>query len=391
VLQNFVARAHFFFLLTTMVAIPPLVLDAQEPASSYVHGTIDVVVSTRDGFILATDSRGTQSNGSHSDDFQKVFTVGGRTACVVAGLTGADLGAQGFRLRDAIASHLVLLDRSASSNQLQSNAAAVARTFEGGFQGVVGLLNPGTASLPSLVSATSIVSLTANREPEWITFYLPVAMKSDSNGEMYLTTGQPIYLFHSLNLGPRFDVEAIGYPDVARSLVRADKPGESSFSKSKIMRRFYKLKRKGRLDEISLDDGVELAKQLVAATIAVAPTTAGVGGPIDILTVTKDGVRWIQRKQVTADLPPPYIARFFNSTLGAGHQDLDGLECVRCLFRDMALRYNGDRDVQLLGCTFAGSCTLTLARDARNKNPEAVARLLNLVAGKCQVIEERPH
>lgn len=50
--------------------------------SAYLHGTIDVVVSTREGFVLATDSRGTREGAdgalSISDDQQKSFPIGKR-------------------------------------------------------------------------------------------------------------------------------------------------------------------------------------------------------------------------------------------------------------------------------------------------------------------------
>jgi hypothetical protein len=359
-------------------------------ASDFIHGTIDVVLMTREGFALATDSRVTHSDGTYSDDQQKAFVIGGRVVCVIAGVIGSEIGVDGFRLRDAIASHLAVLNSRASSLRGHLSALEVARTFEHGFQGVVGLLNPGTRSTPSIVAGVSIVSVSSEGEPEWTTFYLPIDMRSSSEGGPYLTTGAPFYLYHPLNLGLRFDIEAIGYPEVVRVLVRADSPGSDAYSSSEIMRKFYALKAEGRLDQLRLAEAAELARTLVDATIALAPPGAGVGGPVDVITVSRDGVTWLQKKHNPAPIPPPYRLRLFSSSVSKGRQELDGLECVRCTFTDVDFTYRGDADVQLIGCEFEGSCKLTLSDDAMRKNPRAVQRLRKLLSGKCEVIEEKP-
>src|SRR5579864_3941008 len=95
----------FFFLLTLVPAqesVPVSGIRPVEMKSVAIHGTIDVVVSTREGIVLASDSRVTRTDGSHIDDAQKLFPVGTHAACVIAGLVGADLGAQGFHLADTL-------------------------------------------------------------------------------------------------------------------------------------------------------------------------------------------------------------------------------------------------------------------------------------------------
>jgi hypothetical protein len=268
-------------LVALMSLGPSTATSAQETAtfSSTVKGTVVVVVSTREGFVLAGDSRGTHSDGHYTDDIQKVFPVGNRTACVVAGVIGAEIGMAGFRLRDAIASHLMVLDQRTSTGEPNRNdARTVARAFEHGFGSVVGLLEPGNASLPRIVAATSVVSVGQDGNPQWMTFYLPVETQIDSRGGMYFTTGRPLYLHHSLNMGLRFDIQVLGYPVVAEAMIRADKPSSDEYSKSSIMKTFYKLKKKGQLDRLSIKEAIDLAQTLVSATIANAPQTAGVGG-----------------------------------------------------------------------------------------------------------------
>jgi hypothetical protein len=205
---------------------------------------------------------------------------------------------------------------------------------------------------------------------------------------MYYTVGKPEYLHHSQDTGLGFGIEALGYPFIVQELIKASGPSADEFSKSTLMKKFYERKQQGHLDEYSLEEATELAKALVSKTIASAPSQAGVGGPIDVLTVTKEGVHWAQRKVRSAPFPPPYRVRFFVSTFGGGKQPLDGLECVRCTFRDIEFSYAGDGDVELLAPNIEGHCRLNVLPDARHKMPLVVDRLKHTLANKCEIIEE---
>jgi 20S proteasome alpha/beta subunit len=361
--------------------------------TTYVHGTIDVVISTREGFVLATDSRATLSapngDGSHSDDAQKAFTIGNRAACVIAGLVGSDLQMEGFRLRDAMGTHLVLLDRSTQNSPI--SATEIAHSFTFGLQSVAGLLTPNTQPRRDLVGAVSAVSVSPDGEPDWITLVLPITLAhaGPANYE-YFTVGTPQYFHHSLSIGQRFGVEAIGQPYLVNLLIKANEPLPGiEFSNSAVMKKFYERKKQGHLDEYSLEDAVALAKALVAATIEILPPQAGVGGPIDVLTVTKNGIHWVQRKERSAPFPPPYHVRFFGTRIGGGGQPLDGLECIRCRFHDIEFSYAGDGDVELLAPVIEGHCRLKVLPDARRKMPLVVDRLKRALANKCEIIEER--
>jgi 20S proteasome alpha/beta subunit len=358
--------------------------------SAYIHGTIDVVISTREGYVLASDSRGTyvSLNGtlSHSDDQQKAFPVGKNAACVIAGIIGSDVSMEGFRVRDALGSHLLLLDQRASAENQPVSASFVAGTFSHGLERVAGLMLPTTQPLSPLVGAVSTVSILPDGQSEWITFYLPLARQSGgtSNQEIY-TVGQPTYLRDSQIIGMRFGIEALGFPFIVQRLVGANSPSEGPAS-SDVMKIFYERKQKGHLDEYTLADAIDLAKALVSATVASAPSEAGVGGPIDILVLTKDGVRWVQRKEQNAPFPAlgPLVV---GSTFGGGKIPLDGLQCVRCVFSGIDFSYAGNSDVELLSPEISGRCNLNILAGARRKQPTVVDRLERALANKCEVHE----
>ena len=78
-----------------MTSMQAAVNAQQNNAADLMQGSVDVVISTRYGFVLATDSRLThrfESQITYSDDTQKLFPVGAHSACVIAGLIGSGVG-----------------------------------------------------------------------------------------------------------------------------------------------------------------------------------------------------------------------------------------------------------------------------------------------------------
>jgi hypothetical protein len=111
-----------------------------------VHGTIDVIVSTSEGFALASDSRilrdvGTGSN--YSDDGEKLFTIGDHAALVIAGLVGSQITGDGCTARDAIGTQMRLLDRSAKDRLQPLSAFDIAIDFRHSLDSVASLLSGG--------------------------------------------------------------------------------------------------------------------------------------------------------------------------------------------------------------------------------------------------------
>jgi Proteasome subunit len=363
-------------------------------SSVSIHGTIDVVVGTREGFVLATDSRLTIGD-THRDDGQKLFKIGERTVCVIAGLVGADLRAEGFHLTDTIGAHLMDLDRHAQGRIIE--ASDVAKAVIDGLDSVSGLLEP-EAIHPLFDGEVSVVSIGPSGRLEWITLAMPFDIRY-VNGQRLLQSLAPIRYKHSTNLGARFDVEALGQPQVVNALLSANRPTDkicgtqagqpewcvpTHFTNSAIMRKFYFRKRSGTLDGFTLSEGIELAKTLVKATLDTAPPSWGVGGPIDVLTVTRAGAHWLLKKP-QQDFPPPFRKTMTAVTLMDAGEPLDGLQCLLCTFQNMKLSYNGDARVELVRPRFEGTCELTLGKKGEERRPDDVRYLEHLAAGHCEI------
>lgn len=213
--------------------------------------------------------------------------------------------------------------------------------------------------------------------------HLKAALKNDWSGrpgvDVHPTFEDP----------PASHVQPLGQPAVVNELIGRDTPAANSFSQSDIMRKYYHLKNGGRLSELTLEDGIILARTLVEASIAMLPPSAGVGGSVDVLTVTREGKKWISKKSISAAQPPPYGGRQFNVTLAAPKTEIDGLNCVHCTFeKDVELLYQGTADVQLVRPRFERTCKLVLAAGARHTMPQTVERLVNGLRDNCEVIED---
>jgi 20S proteasome alpha/beta subunit len=128
-----------------------------ELRGAFIHGTIDLIISTREGFVLATDSRITNSDGTHSDNGEKLFAIGKHSAVTIAGIVGASAGSQGFTLRDAIASSLLTMDKLSQGKYI--SASTVAAVAASGAEGVFWLLTgPGPMPDPVVSEKSNVLS-----------------------------------------------------------------------------------------------------------------------------------------------------------------------------------------------------------------------------------------
>jgi hypothetical protein len=386
-------------------------VQASSSSAETIDGTITVVISTRQGFVLAADSRSTHrttsTDGTQSihttDDAQKLFQIGDRTACVIAGLSGRELPGHReyrvFRVRDAIASYFTLLDQSSRTRNISPDAKDVALSFERGFAGVAGLAEWLPDRGPSHdVGEISVVSFDRSGKPQWYSFRLLAEMVRSANGRSLLVTGNPVVYRSQIGQPLGFDKLPLGQPQVANRLMDADKPGTDRFSQSQIMKKYYMMKRRGRLDEVTLKDAVRLAEVIVRATEELAPPEAGVGGPIDVATVTPAGVHWIRKKTNVAPVPAPFRARYAGGNLPVNKapfgMNLDGIQCISCTIADGSLFfYDGDADTELIDPEFqgAGRCSVILRDGANRKRPDAVRRLISALGNRCNFSGDLPN
>ena len=151
----------------------------------------------------------------------------------------------------------------------------------------VTLLNP--------VFGMSAVSFRPNGDRQWVSY------KQNFSDEYRLCWTKIFLAWRGLPISePALKVVAIGAPSaMVDALITLDGPRDTiPFTTTMIMRRYFELKKAGHLDELSLLEAEQLAAGLVQNTVKYAPEAAGVGGPIDVATLSKDGFRWIAESRM---------------------------------------------------------------------------------------------
>jgi hypothetical protein len=353
-----------------------------------IHGTIVVVVSTKDGFVLAGDSRGSIGCDPAPGEFEKVFAIGKRAGIVVAGLIGS--GDSDRQLRATIAKVLHSADEAARNyGDRQPQATIAISEFVRGVQEEMTLLDDSLHLQSSPIAAASAVSVSDKGIPEWITLELvPVHLNYAPDDERW-----DVKIARFID-PPESKVAALGAgTGVVQQLLNLDGPDPTIIDSSNdIMTRYYSLKREHRLAELTLSDGKALAPLLVKAAISYANShpneCLGIGGEIQALAVTKEGPEWFMSLD-RSKLPPPEP----NFIVRVGHSDmygrLDGVQWLRGDVPEGAiLRFDGDLDVRIIQARFAGKCTFLLSEAAERKMPETANRLKSVLGSHCEVYRE---
>ncbi len=361
-----------------------------ESGANFVHGTIVVVISTKDGFVLAGDTRGSSSDcASLPGEYEKLFSYGKRSAIVVAGLIGSS--DQTGELREAVATQLHFFNDQVSKASVQPQATTTIRTFSEAVERELSMFDT-DVDPDRLISAASSVSLSENGVPEWVTVRFVPVIRTYRGGKK----GWRIKLYDFVE-PPQSRVLSLGAADdlVHRLIdLNAPDPNEPT-SQKEVMKRYYSLKQQNKLSELTLADGTALAQLLIEYAIDFASThpypsypCRGIGGSIDMLTVTSRGVEWLRPPDISkrAAIPPVYHARVINSDING---KLDGLEVLRGTIPvNATLTFSGLGEVRMVQPKFAGACTFILDNDAEERMPSTAATLKTVLGHSCDVYRQ---
>jgi len=351
-----------------------------------VHGTIVVVVSTKDGFVLAGDSQGTDANcRALPKEYEKVFAVGKRSGIVIAGLIGSQAGDPD--VASSVAKQLHLADEGSRSTEgPQPQATTITWHF---FEGVRSSLSLMDITVPQFhpLAAASAVSISDAGVPEWITvFFAPVPRRTRTGEEWGLK------IDHFVD-PPASRIVLLGSgASIVQPLIELEEPSPRfPESQEHILRQYYALKKDHRLADLSLIQGEELARTLVHSAISFADAHPndcyGIGGDIQMVAITKEGPRWIAPLD-TAKIAPPepdFSGRIINSQMFGA---IDGGQWVRGVIpADAVLTFSGHGDVHVIQPRSLGHCTLLL-EPGSEKMPATITRLRSAFSKHCDIYRE---
>jgi hypothetical protein len=274
----------------------PSLASARSGPGNLLHGTVVVVVSTKEGFVLGSDSRLTNLQTGQPAPYggEKVFLMGDRAAIAIAGLVSSSLALQPS-IAESLAGDFRLHNKlmKADGNPWEQQATGPLGWFLSRFDSLLQLIDTGV-ELDSRLAAASAVSVSNDGVPEWITVYLHAWKRYDQTGT------QRWDYRRDFKDPPASRVVVMAPPEyedfVNQILDRNPRPGDPVLQ-IEALRHYFTLKRTGQLSNLTIDDGMALAEFLIRAAISRAARNhfLGIGGDIQLLEVTRDGSAWIHR------------------------------------------------------------------------------------------------
>ncbi|HEY1678303.1 MAG TPA: hypothetical protein VGG04_11380 [Candidatus Sulfotelmatobacter sp.] len=286
-------------------------------------GTLGLLIITQQGMVLAADSRTIYSDGAHDDDAVKIFQLGRSSGCMLAGTVLVQSGgfSRGFDLREEIRK---VSQRPRLIDDPDYFLTSLSLQLETAIYGAAAKMPPGeffaddtdVASL--LIGGYSVLK----GEPALPDRYFEKAFKlsvltapgpSIAGGDGLGAYNQPhsevLRRYRTLDVhgpGP-FAIFTNGNDQLLKSMLAHRKTfflltprgllreiSLENLDREEALNTYFELRDGNQLDSISLTQAVRLADSLIRINIELAGADLGIGGHVDIATITReDGFRWV--------------------------------------------------------------------------------------------------
>jgi hypothetical protein len=288
-------------------------------------GTLGLLIITREGMVFGADSRTIYSSGAHDDSAVKIFQLGRSSGCMLAGTVfvqsngsggGFDLGeeirevSQRSRLIDDPDYFLTSLSRQLENaiygagkqttpGKFFKDDTDVASLLIGGYSVSTGepalpdryfekafKLSILTAPSPSIISE-SRDGIAAYNQPHSEVLRKYQVLDVHGPGPFAIFTNGNDQLLKSI-LAHRRTFFLLTPRGMLREISLTDLSHEDALNT------YFELREGNQLDAMSLTQAVRLADSLIRINIELAGTDLGIGGQVDIATITRgDGFRWV--------------------------------------------------------------------------------------------------
>ena len=310
-------------LVFTLILVAGLEPQPAWSQNSSGKGTLGLLIITKEGMVLAADSRTTYSDGRHDDHAVKIFQLGRSSACMLAGTVFVQSNgfSRGFDLREEIRRVPILPGvrddpddfLTALSRQLETAIyGSIAQTAAGEF------FEDDTRVASLLIGGYSLL----RGEPVLPDRYFEKAFKVsiltaqspdiEGRGEIAAFNRPHSELLRSYRVldvhgtGP-FAVFTNGNDELLKSMLAHRRAfflltprgtlreiDLTGLSRDEAMNTYFELREGNRLDSMSLKQAVRLADSLIRTNIELAGADLGIGGQVDIATITREGgFKWI--------------------------------------------------------------------------------------------------
>lgn len=284
------------------------------------HGTLGVLIVMSQGMVIAADSRTTYDRSHHDDRAVKVFKLAEHSGCMIAGTVvmhprgtwGFDLPVEIGKIASMSLRDDPFIYRDVLEHQLES-------AIDGGLIQLPAVDffedDPQVASV--LIAGYSVV--TGSKEAKIPDRIMERATKIEyySRPNPNIRGGEPTHVLNRTyanvvrdynvlevdGSGP-FAIFLNGMDGLVRGILRGrrqwymtDPSREvdlTGAAKDPAIKAYFQLRNSNQLNTMSLKQAVELSDALIRQSIQLAGDDFGIGGQIDIATITaREGFRWV--------------------------------------------------------------------------------------------------
>lgn len=275
------------------------------------HGTLNIVLANRNGFVIATDSRLTRSDGVHHDDGQKLFRTAPEAALAFAGFAYKIVGGVEFEIPATIQTRFgpAGVDDGRGSPMFVASWASGLSLYLTRIALVETAYQPSPSLSPLILTA---VGLNKQRLPEIR------QVRFSASVQRLGAQGQEVPLYEAKEEPPvvasTFKWKAEGVPSVATEILTGRYSGRDPNIKN-----YIRGLRKHKEDAMSLEQMKNLAESLFRETEQTPWIVNGfdysktVGGPLQIGIFPAQGtVIWEQQTF------PPKVSLLYRTGLEIG-------------------------------------------------------------------------
>ncbi len=319
-MKNFRRIALLVFTCILVAGIQPQRVWSQ---SNSGKGTLGLLIITREGMVLAADSRTIYSTGAQDDSAVKIFQLGHSSGCMLAGTVFVQSTSviRGFDLGEEIRK---VSQRSRDIDDPEYFLTSLSQQLESAIYGATKKMAPGKF----FEDDTDVASLLiggysgSTGESALLDRYFEKAFKlnilsapghSIADGNGVAVYNQPnsevLRRYRVLDIhgpGP-FAIFTNGNDQLLKSILAHRRTfflltprgmlreiSLTDLSREDALNTYFELREGNQLDAMSLTQGVRLADALIRINIELAGTDLGIGGQVDIATITReDGFRWV--------------------------------------------------------------------------------------------------
>jgi 20S proteasome alpha/beta subunit len=286
-------------------------------------GTLGLLIITKEGMVLAADSRTIYSSGAQDDSAVKIFQLGRNSGCMLAGtvFVQSNSVSRGFDLGEEIRK---VSQRSRLIDDPDYFLTSLSQQLENAIYGAGKQTAPGKffdddTDVASLLIGGYSVS---TGDPALPDHYFEKAFKlsilttpspSIEEGNGVAAYNQPnsevLRRYQVLDVhgpGP-FAIFTNGNDQLLKSILAHRRTiflltsrgmlreiSLTELSREEALNTYFELREGNQLDAMSLEQAVRLADALIRINIELAGTDLGIGGQVDIATITReDGFRWV--------------------------------------------------------------------------------------------------